>query len=169
MTKKEIEDIIAQAEEGKKIKIHGYESSRGGKTTYTGSLVGVAGYKDLVKQSLKKLEKLEYKDAKVDFDEVTFNTAKEELITSFNKTINGEHTARKFNTAKEPDPEVVIIRHFLCDTKEVIEKPKPPTTKRRSSDKVLCKNALRSKLPIANYIGQLNLSEKKCEKIETTK
>ena len=169
MTKQDIINVIAEAEEGKKIRIHDYESSRGGKTTYTGTLVGVAGYKDTVKKSAEKLEKLTYEDADVDFDEETFNVAKEEMLTSFYKTLNGEHKTRKFNTSKEPDPDIIPIRHFLCEERKVIEAPKQETKKRRSSDRVRCKHALRAQLPVSNYIGQLNLSTTKCSNIEIVK
>jgi len=163
MTPDNIKKVVEEAFSQKKaIRIEGYESTSGSVCNYTVSQLPAGGYKKLVEESLTQLQELKVTNDG-SFEDAVFNEALSEKITSFEKTLSGEHAQRNFNetldthkyyATSESNPGAVVILNLkVIETQNL----KPKTKVVNSKPKTLAKNAIEKQLPVSSYIGRMNL------------
>jgi hypothetical protein len=164
-----LEDIKAEVKkaqtEGKQLKVVGYINSKGEVADLIVEFLPKDGYKMLVEESLKMLAENPPAYAEVEeYSAEAWANAHRELAESFQKTLKGEHPERKRAEVK-PDDDFLSI-YSLRGVERILDEETKAPVKRKSSPKVIAKAAIRSKLPICQYIGQLKLAENKVQYVE---
>ena len=174
-TTQQIKEIVAKAAAGsKKLDIKGYMSSEGTVSDMVVELLPEGGYQGLIKQTLMEIATGSIKTAApVDFeDKEAWKLGVDEQITSWNKSVAGEHAERATGVPLEAGkgfftradkPEVVILKSLRgISSKVSAASPNPPT---KSAPKTIAKKMFAKRCPIDAFIGQLNLSPDKIESI----
>ena len=172
-----VKETIAQAyKEDRHLKVIGYVTSDGSMYDFTLALPKVKSYyHDLSHESLVELKSsalgvLVPGMSQEDLNAV-FSAAVTEVIRSLEKSLDPEtaqHADLAYTASGEgwstfvpkgasaPEPDTIYLRNAQLIKRtaiNIIDKPK-----RKSSDKVRVKNAIKEGLPINKYFGQLKLA-----------
>jgi hypothetical protein len=174
-----LEQINKAAATGQTLLIEKYVTSDNVVKDYVVKLLPEDGYKDLVKQSLDILnsdtEKFMFKLKPSDADMAEWAQAVSEQIDSFNKTLNPPADKKAINFKKElikvgaayidkaemeaSMPSCIILKNIQVMATTLHSENVPDKQPKGNVPKY--KELIRRELPIASYIGQLNLSPDK--------
>lgn len=170
--KTEVEKAIA---DDRTLFIENYVTSDGVVKDYMVKLLPDSGYKDLVKESLEKLntstEEFMNEIRPADADMVEWATAVSEQIDSFSKTLAPDKEKKEMNF-KNPLVKVGAVHVYQSEFEagnisgvvlknlqvlSSVVKSGQADEKLPKGNVAKYKHVVRSKLPIASYLGQLNL------------
>lgn len=141
------------------LEIKGYRSSTGSISDYTVRLIGKDGYLKLVEQSLNQISQTWNPG---EYDEHTWDSAKEQLAASWTITLNGGHNKPQPSTDKEPEPDVIQLRNMECLSRFEHEEGKTVKSKALT----LAKNDIVLQLPLGSFLGQLKLQPGKVDSVK---